>query len=293
MEETTVISRYGIFCKVLELGSFTKAAHFLGYSQSSVSQTIKTIENELGVALIDRKKGGIGLTPDGEEYFPYIQAVYTAEKALEQKENEMAGLENTTICIGTFTSVSRTLLPPLMKAFQKEYPTVSFVLRQGEYTGIEQWISEGSVDLGFVHVDAVTEVETHVLYEDEMMAVLPSDHPLAAAGELSLARLTEEPFILLDEGEFSVPLEAFRRQGLSPRIKYRIYDDYTILAMVEQGLGISFLYTNVLRGFDHGTAVLPVKEAPKRKVALAWKNRSTMPYAARRFADFVIQNAGK
>ena len=293
MEETTVISRYGIFCKVLELGSFTKAAHFLGYSQSSVSQTIKTIENELGVALIDRKKGGIGLTPDGKEYFPYIQGVYAAEKALEQKENEMAGLENTTIRIGTFTSVSRTLLPPLMKAFLKEYPTVSFVLRQGEYTGIEQWISEGSVDLGFVCADAVTETETRVLYEDEMMAVLPMEHPLAGKNLLSLAQLVEEPFILLDEGDYSVSVESFRRQGLVPRIKYQIYDDYTILAMVKQGLGISFLYTNVLRGFDHGTAVRPLDDPPRRKVALAWKNRSTMPYAARRFADFVIRNAGK
>ena len=288
-----MISRYGIFCKVLELGSFTRAAQCLGYSQSSVSQTIKTMENELGVTLIDRKKDGIGLTPDGEEYFPYIQAVYAAEKALKQKENEMAGLENTTIRIGTFTSVSRTLLPPLMKSFQKEYPTVTFVLRQGEYTGIEQWISEGSVDLGFVCADAVTEAETHVLYEDEMMAVLPPEHPLAGESVLSLSQLAGEPFILLDEGDFSVSVESFHRQGLVPRIKYQIYDDYTILAMVKQGLGISFLYTNVLRGFDHGTEVRPLDDPPRRKVALAWKNRSTMPYAARRFADFVIQNAGK
>lgn len=288
-----MISRYGIFCKVLELGSFTKAARYLGYSQSSVSQTIQSLEKELGVMLIDRRKDGIGLTPDGKEYFPYIQGVYAAEKALVQKENEMAGLENTTIRIGTFTSVSRTMLPPLMKAFLKEYPTVSFVLRQGEYTGIEQWISEGSVDLGFVCADAVTEAETRVLYEDEMMAVLPMEHPLAGKNLLSLAQLVEEPFILLDEGDYSVSVESFLRQGLVPRIKYQIYDDYTILAMVKQGLGISFLYTNVLRGFDHGTAVRLLDDPPRRKVALAWKNRSTMPYAARRFADFVIRNAGK
>lgn len=288
-----MISRYGIFCKVLELGSFTKTAQCLGYSQSSVSQTIKSIENELGVTLIDRRKDGMALTPDGEEYFPYIQAVYAAEKALEQKESEMAGLKNTTIRIGTFTSVSRTLLPPLMKEFQREYPTVSFVLRQGEYTGIEQWISEGSVDLGFVCADAVTEPETHVLYEDEMMAVLPTEHPLAGESVLSLAQLVKEPFILLDEGDYSISVESFRCRGLIPRIKYQIYDDYTILAMVKQGLGISFLYTNVLKGFDHGTAVRPLDDPPRRKVALAWKNRSTMPYAARRFADFVIRNAGK
>ena len=90
MEETTVISRYGIFCKVLELGSFTKAAHFLGYSQSSVSQTIKTIENELGVALIDRKKGGIGLTPDGEEFISYAQNILKQIDSLEDMFSKAA-----------------------------------------------------------------------------------------------------------------------------------------------------------------------------------------------------------
>lgn len=216
-----MISRYGIFCKVMELGSFTKAASVLGYSQSSVSQTIKALERELGATLIDRKKDGIALTPDGQQYFPYIQSVAAAENALAQKTNEMAGLENTTIHIGTFTSVSRTLLPPLMKAFQEKYPTVSFVLRQGEYTGIEKWILEGSVELGFVHTDAVTAVETHVLYEDEMMAVLPPGHPLAQCAELSLQSIVSEPFILLDEGDYSVSVEAFRRHGLFPGLNIR------------------------------------------------------------------------
>ena len=61
-----MLSRYGIFCKVIDTGSFTKAAEIAGYSQSAVSQTVKSIERELGSVLINRGKDGVSLTSDGE-----------------------------------------------------------------------------------------------------------------------------------------------------------------------------------------------------------------------------------
>lgn len=284
-----MISRYEIFCKVIELGSFTKAAEMLGYSQSAVSQTIKTLEQEIGTILIDRKKDGIGLTPDGVQYLPYLQAIYAAEKALTQKRREMDGLENTTIRIGTFTSVSRNILPPLMKSFKDIYPNVTFILRQGEYTGIEEWIREGSVDFGFVNIAAVCDVETTVLYEDEMLAVLPKDHLLSERESLSLIDLAKEPFILLDEGEYSATVAAFKKENLLPNIAYEVYDDYTILAMVKQKLGISLMYEGVLTGFEEDFKIKHIEEAPKRIVALAYQNRDTMSYASRCFADYIIK----
>lgn len=114
-----MISRYGIFCKIIETGSFTKTAELLGYSQSAVSQTIKALEQETGTTLINRRKDGTLLTVDGAAYLPYFQQIYQAEEALERKEREMRGLENSVIQIGTFTSVSRNLLPELMREFKK------------------------------------------------------------------------------------------------------------------------------------------------------------------------------
>lgn len=153
-----MISKYGIFCKVIEMGSFTRVAEELGYSQSAVSQTIKAIEQEAGMTLIERKKDGIRLTADGAQYLPYMQAIYAAEQALAQKQGEMQGLYNSTIRIGTFTSVSRTLLPPLMKEFRTKYPTVNFILRQAStpasQTGCRRavWIS------GLMHGRAVVDL---------------------------------------------------------------------------------------------------------------------------------------
>ena len=286
-----MISRYGIFCKVLEMGSFTKVAEELGYSQSAISQTIKGLEQDIGVTLIDRRKDGILLTADGEQLFPYLQSVNSAEKALEQKQKEMKGLENSIIRIGTFTSVSRNILPPLMKAFKDHYPGVTFILRQGEYNSIASWIKEGSIDFGFVNSDVITDIETRFLYEDKMLAVLPADHKLAKKQILSLKDLSKEPFILLDEGESSVPLKEFEKNKLSPQIAYEVYDDYTILAMVRQGLGISIMYEKVVTGFEHDLVVRPIKENPKRTVALAWQRWDTLSYASRNFAEYIIEAA--
>ena len=282
-----MISRYGIFCKVIELASFSKVARKIGYSQSAVSQTIKSLEKELGVILIDRKKDGITLTSDGKESLPYLDAIYIAECALEQKHKEITGLENSIIRLGTFTSVSRNILPQLMKQFKKIYPNVNFILKQGEYTSIQKWVQTNSVDFGFVNISAVSGIDVEVLYEDEMLAVLPPNHPLAQNETISLAQLAKEPFILLDEGDYSVIMNAFQKLNLSPQIEYEVYDDYSILAMVRQGLGVSAMYGLVLNGLEKGLQIRPIREKPTRPVALAWQNKNTMSLASRRFMEFI------
>lgn len=181
----------------------------------------------------------------------------------------MSELQNSTIRLGTFTSVSRNLLPALMHSFKNLYPQVNFVLRQGEYTSIAQWLREGSIDFGFVNQDAVSAFETQVLYVDAMIAVLPPEHPLTAKSRISLEDLVPEPLILLDEGEYSTALKAFEHEGLTPNIAYEVYDDYTILAMVRQGLGVSLLYEKAIEGFAGNLALRPLIPAPTRPVALA------------------------
>lgn len=285
-----MISRYGIFCKVAELGSFTRAAESCGYSQSAISQNIKALEQETGVSLLSRRKDGVQLTADGRDFFPYLQAVWQAEQALERRRQETMGLKNSIIRIGTFTSVSRNLLPPKMKAFKARYPDVRFVLRQGEYTSIPQWIRQGEIDFGFVNQDAVDSMDTRLLYEDHMLAVLPQGHPLEQKPVIPLKELSRESLILLDEGDHSVLLDAFRQAGQTPNIAYEVYDDYSILSMVRQGLGISVLYEKVVSGFESGLSLRPIVEAPRRRVALAWSSWETMPYAARRFAEFLMGN---
>ena len=167
-------------------------------------------------------------------------------------------------------------------------PGVHFSMRQGEYDEIAQWLSDGRIDLGFTNLDADQPQERRLLYEDRMVAVLPRTHRLAHKAEIRLQDLMQEPFLMLDEGDFSVVRRAFEAEHLTPDVRYVVYDDYTILSMVQLGLGISMLYERVARGFEEQVALVPLHNAPKRRVALAWKNRDTLSYAARSFADFLL-----
>lgn len=275
--------------KVIEKGSFTQAAQDLGYTQSAVSQMVQTLEDELSTTLISRSRKGITLTPDGEEFLPFITNVYHAYRELAEKSKEMQGLESGDIRIGTFSSVSCHWLPFLIKEFKEIYPSVHFHLQQGEYTSIVQYIKEGSVDFGFVNPEAVDDLETVPLKKDEMLAVLPQNHPLASKPTATLEELSKESFILLEEGELSEPLEIFKENGLQPKIEYRVFDDYTIMSMVENELGISILPDLVLNKVNYKIVTKKITPPIVRTIGLAYKNKQTMPIASRYFVDFIIE----
>lgn len=286
------MTRYYVFLKVVETGSFTRAAQELDYTQSAVSQMVQTLEEELCATLFHRSKSGITLTPDGQEYLPFIRAVCNACDELRRKRREMEGLEGSVIRIGTFTSVSRNWLPLLIKQFKELYPSVQFELLQGEYTNISQWIKEGSVDFGFVNPTAVSGLKTIPLYQDEMLAVLCPGHPLAVQKRLTLRSLAAEPFILLDEGEHSVVLDAFASEGLTPNLQYKVYDDYSIVSMVEQGLGVSVLYRPVLQNIAQNLVTLPLDSPVTRTVAVACRDSRALSGASRTFLHFIEKHFG-
>lgn len=282
------VTSYEAFVRVTETGSFTKAAKSMGYTQSAVSQMIKTLEDELGTTLIRRSKKGIELSPDGEEFLPYIINIYNAHRELMEKRNEMRGLAGGIIRIGTLASISTNWLPMLMKEFREKYPSVHFDLKQGEYTNISGWIKEGSVDLGFVNPDAASGLTTVPLKRDEMLAVLPVGYRLAKEESVPLKKLAEEPYILLDEGEVCEPLEFFKANSIEPNTQYVVYDDYTIMSMVEEGLGVSVLSALVLNRHNRNIEIRNITPRLERTVSLAYKNKSVLPIAARYFIDFVI-----
>ncbi|MEG1912276.1 MAG: LysR family transcriptional regulator [Cloacibacillus sp.] len=284
------MNRYEVFVKVIECGSFTRAASELGYTQSAVSQMVHTLEEELSAVLVLREKGGAALSQDGAQYMPYITSICSACRELRVKRDEMQGLMDGNIRIGTFTSVSRSWLPKLMNEFKRRYPYVHFELQQGDYREIERWTAEGAVDFGFTCYDDISGLVVTPLRRDYMLAAVPLDHPLAKKESVTLEEIAREPFILLDEGEWSAAMEAFRAQGLAPDIQYTVCDDYTVITMVEQGLGVSMLYEAVLSAGGPHLKTLRVTEPPTRTTALACRNKRTLSVAAKRFVDFVLDN---
>lgn len=284
-------SRYTIFCKVIEQGSFTTVANEIGYSQSAVSQIVKSLENELGTTLVNRRKDGISLTKDGESYMPYIQALVTAEHALQHKHREMQGLEDAVISISALSSIGRHILPYCMRAFKEEYPHVRFVIKQGDYNDTYNGIMDGTLDFGFTIIGASPDLVNVPLYSDSMMAILPVNHHLADKSSVTFAQLADQPFILSYEGEYLNILNEFTKEGISPDVQYKVYDDYSILSMVKKGLGISVLYKAVLKDVSFDLTVVPIEGHHSRTISLVYKDWNTLSIAAQKFAKYVIDHA--
>ena len=276
------------FFKVLETKTISQAAKEIGYSQSAVSQTIKALEEELETTLFIRQKSGVFLSQDGLAYLPYLKSVQASLDNLHTKKKEMKGLNQAILKIGTFTSVSRHLLPSLMEEFIQIYPNVQFELYQSEYTNIEQQLLEGSLDLGFTCIDAIQQVQYQELYYDEMFALVPQNHVLAKYNVLGMKQIAKYPFIQLDEGEYSLPINMLHSLNLPVQIKHKVYDDSTILAMIRQNLGISILYQNALSDYDD-LCLIPIQENLFRHVGIAYNNYDTLSYAGKTFLDFILK----
>ena len=164
MKWGTGLERYFALLKILEIGSFTKAAEAMGYSQSAVSQMVQSLESELSLKLLYRSRNGIKLTPEGEALLPYIQRTVNHYNAMLEKTRELKGLNGGLIRIGTLSSVSSQWLPGLIKDFQTLYPKVHFLLHQGDYTTIPAWVRAGEIDFGFVNPDAESVRGLHTIF---------------------------------------------------------------------------------------------------------------------------------
>lgn len=284
------MNRYIALQKIIELGSFTKAAEALGYTQSSISQMISSLENELDIKLLTRSRIGVKLTIEGKELFPFIERSILQYEAMLEKANEIKGLETGIIRVGAVSSVTCHWMPNLIRGFQNLYPNVQFLFHQGDYSSIQEWIRIGAVDFGFISPDAATGLEIIPIKDGEMLAVLPMTHPLASQKAIRLEELTKDPFILLEEGHYSEPINAFQAAGLTPDIKYTIHDDYAIMTMVEAGLGVSILAELVLRRTNYNIRCLSIDPPVYRTLAVAYKDKNSLPIASRYFINYLTSN---
>ena len=283
------MNRYIAFLKVVEVGSFTKAAEILGYTQPAMSQMITALENELSIKLLFRSRYGVKLTPEGERLLPSIQSSVAQYQSMQNIAGEIRGLESGVVRIGTISSISCHWLPQVIRQFWGKYPNVKLIVHQGDYTTIPDWVRTGELDFGFVTPDAVEGTDPRFLKYGEHRACLPKDHPLAAGTSVKLEDLAKEPFLLLEEGIYSEPLAAFRAAGLEPTICMTMHDDYSILSMVEQGLGVTILPELVLRKQSYDIVTLPTEPMVMRRSSILTRNKDELSIAAKRFIELLIK----
>lgn len=269
--------------------NISHAAEALHYSQSCISRAIRDLEEDLGLILLDRHKGGVKITPECEALLPYFKSLTSNTELLIHKANELRGLEFGMIRIGSFSSFAAHRLPDLLGEFHKKYPNIQYELMIGEYDDIDGWLLTGQIDCGFTIYDKSSKLALEKIEKDPLLAVLPRDHPLCSRKRIHVRELLKDPFLMNEKAnttaEFS---EVFLKEQVWPHVQLTTEDDHFILAMVERGLGITMMTSMMIEEESHRITALPLSPSVSRTLAFATQSNAHISFSLQKFKELVL-----
>ena len=123
--------------------------------------------------------------------------------------------------------------------------------------------------------------------EDRMLAVIPKNHPCAYDEVFPLSALSESPFMLLEKGENDVISKIFEMYGIRPQVHFTTWDDYAIMSMVENELGISILPELILQRIPYNVVIKELEEPAYRHIYIGMRDANTLTFAAKRFLEYL------
>lgn len=286
------MSKYKTILTVCETHSISKTAAKLNYTQSAVSQTIKNFEKDLGVPLFKRSKRGMDLLPGTEEIIDALRIICREETRIAQIAEGLTSLEKGHIRIGTIQSISYHWLPDILKAFSESYPNIRFELTVDGFNALKEKIQSDQLDCIFVSRYSVPDLPFIPLGSDELMLVTPLSHPLAEKVTVSLSDISGENFILSSDGLDYETGQIFEANHITPKIQYRLNEDFATLKMVEQGFGITILPRLLLDHAPFEICVRPFSEHYTRTLGVAWSKNTAPSPAILKFLDYVKRKQG-
>lgn len=278
--------QFEVFKAIVEYGSFTKAGDVLNLTQSAISHAIASLESELKVSLLNRSRTGVSLTYAGEQLFVHVQEILNHTQQIEQKAAKINGVEIGNIRVGSFPSISAELLPGMIAQFRKNNSGIQIQIFEGGYTEIEEWISSGFIDLGFVILPNKS-FDIVQIFHDEYVLLLPENHPLGKKQSIDISQIADEPFIMPLGGCETIIRPFFKKRKINPNIQFEIEHTTSVIAMVKAGLGISLVPNLALK--PQGIVTLKIRPAIPREIGLAVRSLQMVSPAAKVF----IENAQK
>ena len=261
--------RYEIFLKVAELGNITLAADALSYTQSGVSHAIAAMEREAGCTLFHRSKAGVTLTENGKKLLPLVQELVNKQHSLDQAMDALSNRVAGTLRVGSFTSFTALWMAKLIQGFTQSFPDVKIELTNGTYRDIENGISDGRLDCGFLSSVENDPLDFTPLFDDPMLVITAPNHKLAKRKSLPLHDLKKYPLISQFQGSDHDVQQIFRRAKMRPKTKYILDDDISVMGMVAQDEGIALMPEMMLATAAFDLAAIPLKPQQHRTIGLA------------------------
>lgn len=279
------------FVRAAELGNFTRAAEDLMISQSALSRSIQKLEDELGQPVFERKTRSVSLTDAGK----LLQS--RAAQVLLILEDAKAEItddgESGRVRIGAIPTIAPYYLPKLLRQFSQDFPKASITVQENTTDRLLKSCAQGEIDLAIIAFPiAAKYLEVEELFEEELLLVLPPDHPLAKKGKIRFSDVEPCPFVLLDEAHcLSDNIVSFCRQ----RSFHPIAVERTSqLVMVQELVSLS-----------HGVSMIPAMaretdqsdrrvyrslsgKKPTRKIGMVWNPYRFQSRLVKAFSEVLV-----
>jgi DNA-binding transcriptional LysR family regulator len=273
-----------VLLAVADLGGFSLASERLAMSQPGVSRAVASLEEELGVRLLTRRRGAVSLTNVGVHVAMHARGVLAHSEAIRQEAGQVAGNYAGHLRIGSLPSLSAELMSPILARFHERHPGAEVELFEAPDEHVVYWIRSRSVDVGLVARDPPDLDVTH-LRDTELLGVLPATHPAAGGEAVPLAALEHDPFVVPGNGFERIVAELFAAEGRAPRVEFEVSETMSAVAIVAAGLGVAVVPDLLLDEFPPTAVALPLDPPVVLPLGLAVRSENEAPPAVTAFVD--------
>lgn len=299
------ISYWKEFTVLAETKNYWSAAEKLFVGQSSLSKHIKTIENQLGGELFTRTSRKVELTELGKLMLPYAQQIAQLQTQYETAAFNYLSVGSQPLTIGSIPVIPRYHITDLIVKYQLDFPTVhlqtveedTLLLRDDLFNHRCDVIFYRDSDQYLEHDPDKENCMVRLPYcHDKLVAVLPTDHPLAEETSIHLEQLKDECFALIKNGTmpYNLCIRACRNAGFAPNVLFTSHNLEAIFDMVTRGSCVALLFENhVARPYDalnlldkQPFSVVPIDPPIYTTIYMAYLRNESLTPAAAHFVDY-------
>lgn len=256
------LHKLAVYCKVVELKSFTRAAEAMFLTQPTISEHVRALEQETGQHLINRLGREVRVSEGGTILYSYARKMlHLQQEALEALGHYSGNLAGR-MAIGAGTIPGAYILPEKIGAFKRQYPDITITLRIAGSRIIAGEILSGELEMGILGARwREAGLIWQEIFSDELILVVAADHPWAQKREIRLEQLPSEPFIMRDQssGTRRALSRILEQQGLNPAYLHVVAEMGSAEAIrqsIKAGVGVSILSSQAVRDdITHGGLV--------------------------------------
>jgi len=279
------------FVVVAEERSFTRGAERLGISQPGLSTSVRALERDAGMQLLERTTRQVLVTPAGQVVLDSARRVLGEITDLRRSLAGLSGLSSGRLALGTVQTFTSVDVPDLIADLHRRHPGVQVTLHEGPTADLLERVRTGGLDVAFVALDRAPLHEGLVVvqrYEEAITVIVAPGHPLAGRSRIRLTGLADEVFVDFQAGQGlqTVIEDICGDAGLERRIGFRVGQMDRVVSLVRHGLGVAIVPVPIARASGLPSIRISPRP-PSRELALVARSTEPANPAARAFLELL------